>query len=345
MMRPVKLAVVGAGQIGGRHAEYIAAEPQARLAAVVDPSPVARQLAARLGARWFASLAELLSEDRPDGVVIATPNTLHVANGLEAVAAGVPALIEKPIADEIAAGAALASAGEKAGVPLLVGHHRRYNPMIQKAKAIIDSGRLGRVVVVQGTFWLMKPDEYFTPDWRRAKGAGPILLNLIHDIDLFRYLCGEIVSVHAQESNAVRGAEVEDTAVVLLRFASGALGAISIADTVVAPWSWELTTGENPDYPRQEQACYQIGGTHGSLSIPQLEIWSNAGKRGWREPLVRQREPFVCEDPLKAQIRHFCAVVRGETAPLVSAREGLRTLAVIEAIRQAARTGAMAEVA
>ena len=339
-MRPLKLAVLGAGMIGKRHAELIASEPRAKLSAVVDPAPVGRAVAAQLGAPWFASFADLMSVDRPDGIIIATPNPLHVAHGLEAVAAGVPVLVEKPIAVDVASGARLVEAAEKAGAPLLVGHHRRYNPMIAKAKEIIESGRLGRIVTIHAAFWLFKPDDYFAPDWRRQEGAGPILLNLIHDIDLLRYLCCEIVSVQAQQSSAIRGNLVEDTAVVLLRFANGALGTVNGSDCVAGPWSWELTSGENAAYPRQDQSCYTIGGAHASLTIPRLEIWSYRDKRGWWEPLACERASFVAEDPLKLQIRHFCAVIAGEAAPIMPGREGLATLQVIEAIKDAARTGA-----
>ena len=217
--------------------------------------------------------------------------------------------------------------------------------MIRKAREAIDAGRLGRILTLSGQFWLVKPDDYFEVDWRRQEGAGPILINLIHDIDLFRYLCGEIVGVQALSSNAVRGNPAEETAVAILRFANGALGTVSASDTVVSPWSWELTTGENPAYPKQDQSCYQIGGTHGSLTIPALELWSHSDKRGWWEPLKRERIPFVPEDPLQAQVRHFCAVIRGEEAPLVSGREGLATLAVIAAVKQAARSGGPVEIA
>lgn len=343
-MTVTKLAVIGAGLIGRRHAEYVAAEPEAKLSAIVDPSPLGRELAETLGTKWFASFAELLEADRPDGVIIATPNQIHVENGLEAVRAGLPAIVEKPIADSIAGATQLVEAAEQAGVALLVGHHRRYNPMIQKAKEIIDSGRLGRVLTLHGEFWLMKPDDYFDVAWRREKGAGPLLVNLIHDVDLFRYLCGEVVSVQAQASNAGRGNPVEDTAVVLLRFAGGALGTVNISDSVVAPWSWELTASENPAYPQQDQACYKIGGTQASLTVPQLEVWSYPGKRSWWEPLTRETVPHQPGDPLEAQIRHFCAVIRGEAKPLVSGREGLNTLKVIAAVNESAATGAMIEV-
>ena len=338
-MERVRLAVAGAGLIGRRHAERVVEEPAARLAAIVDPSAVGRDLAARLDTTWFESLEKLLAEDRPDGIIVATPNQVHVSNGLLAVAAGVPVLMEKPIADDVASGRRLVEAAEQAGVPLLVGHHRRYNPMIRKAQEIVESGRLGRILAVHGHFWLAKPDDYFDVAWRREKGGGPVLLNLIHDIDLFRCLVGEIVSVQSQESNAVRGHAVEETAVILLRFAGGALGSVTVSDCIAAPWSWELTTGENPAFPQQDEACYQIGGTLASLSVPQLELWSYPAKRGWQEPLARERVPFAAEDPLKAQIRHFCDVIRGEARPIVSGRDGLQTLKVIEAVKQAALSG------
>jgi predicted dehydrogenase len=338
-MASVKLAVMGAGLIGRRHAEHVAGAPGATLSGIVDPSDVGRDLAERLGTRWHRSLADLVAAERPEGVVIATPNQLHVANGLEAVEAGIPAIVEKPIADDLAGAARLVAAAEKAGVPLLTGHHRRYNPMIAKAKEIVDSGRLGRVLAIHGHFWLMKPDDYFDVAWRREAGAGPILLNLIHDVDLFRYLCGEVVSVQASSANSVRGHAAEETAAILLRFASGVLATVTVSDTIVAPWSWELTTGENPAYPQQDQSCYQIGGTHGALTIPQLEIWSNRDRRGWWEPLARERVPFVPEDPLARQIRHFCDVIRNGAAPIASGREGLATLAVIDAVKRAAASG------
>jgi predicted dehydrogenase len=345
MTPPVKLAVLGAGMIGARHIEHVLATPEAQLAAIIDPAPSGRDLAAAKRTPWYPSFAAMLTVEKPDGVICATPNQLHAANSLEAIAAGVPALIEKPIADDAASAQRLVQAAERAGVPILVGHHRRHNPLIRTAKAVIDSGRLGRIIAVHGACWFMKPDEYFAVAWRRQKGAGPVFLNLIHDVDLLRHLCGEIAAVQAIESSRVRGYDVEDTAVILLRFASGALGTITVSDTIVAPWSWELTTGENPAYPHTGESCYQIGGTHGSLSVPKLEIWFNPAKRGWWEPLHSESVSVTREDPLRLQVRHFCRVIRGEEQPLVSGREGLNTLNVIAAIKEAARTGATVALA
>jgi predicted dehydrogenase len=234
----------------------------------------------------------------------------------------------------------LRSAAEAKGVPILTGHHRRHNPLIQKAKAIIDAGGLGTVLVVNVMFWVFKPDDYFDVGWRREKGAGPVFLNLIHDVDNMRYLFGEIAAVQARESNAVRGNAVEETCVILFEFENGILATASVSDSVVAPWSWETTTGENPAYPKTGEACYVIGGTHGSLTVPALDIWTNAGERSWLSPIDKVRIAVDHADPLMLQIRQFCKVIRGEEQPLVSGWEGLNTLKVIDAVKRSAATGA-----
>ncbi len=344
MTQRVKLAVLGAGLIGKRHIQHVLAEPSAQLSAVVDPTPVGETIAKEAGVKWFTSFADMIAADRPDGIIVATPNQAHVQNGLEAVEAGVPALIEKPIADDIISGEKLIAAAEAKGVPLLTGHHRRHNPVMQKAKEIIESGKLGRVLVVNAMFWLFKPDDYFDISWRRERGAGPVFLNLIHDVDNLRYLLGDVAAVQARESNAVRGNAVEETAVILIEFKNGVLGTATVSDSVVAPWSWEMTTGENPAYPRTEQSCYMIGGTHGSLAVPALEVWRNPGKRSWWEPLDQKRIEVDDEDPLVLQIRQFCKVIRGGEPPLVSGREGLETLRVIDAVKRSAATGERIEL-
>jgi predicted dehydrogenase len=338
-MTPLNIAVMGAGLIGKRHAEHVLAHADTTLSAIIDPSESAQTFAENLGTRWYKSFADIEASNRPQGVIIATPNQLHVENALEVIAQGIPALVEKPIADNAAAACDMVNAAIRADVPILVGHHRRHNPMIRKAKELLDSGTLGQVLAVHGVFWVMKPDDYFDVTWRRQEGAGPVLVNLIHDIDLFRYLFGEIATVHALTSNAVRHNAVEETCVVTVRFASGVLGTLNVSDSIVSPWSWEMTTGENPSFPQQDAFCYQIGGTHGSLSIPQLELWKNPGKRDWLEPQERSRIPFEPADPLDNQLQHFCDVIQGVVEPLVSGREGLATLTVIEAIKTSASSG------
>jgi predicted dehydrogenase len=97
----LRIAVIGAGAIGRAHIERILQNPDCRLTAIVDPAPGAAEIAAKAGAPLIASLTDVLTHERPDGVILATPNRLHVEQGLACVAAGVPALIEKPLADTI----------------------------------------------------------------------------------------------------------------------------------------------------------------------------------------------------------------------------------------------------
>ena len=344
MTEAVRIAVAGAGLIGQRHVEAIAFARGATLACIVDPTEAARAYADGLGAIWYSTLTAMFEARAADGVILATPNQMHVENGLECVAAGVPAIVEKPVAIDVSGGEKLVAAGEAAGVPLLVGHHRRHNQLIQKAQEMIGGGALGTIIAAHAMCWFYKPDDYFDIPWRRQAGAGPVFLNLIHDIDLLRCLCGEIETAQALESNAVRDNPVEETAAILLRFANGALGTVNVSDTIVAPWSWELTARENPAYPPTGEACYLIGGRHGSLELPSLKLWRHRDRRSWWEPIDATVLPVGIEEPLIRQVRQFAAVIRGAEAPLAPAREGLETLRVIEAVKRSARTGEIVRI-
>jgi predicted dehydrogenase len=335
---PVRIGVVGAGAFGRKHLEVLRQEPAARIVGIADPTPAAAALAAELGVAHFAGHESMLDEAGLDGVIVATPNALHAPVAQAAIARDVPVLVEKPIAETLDAARDLAEAAERADVPLLVGHHRRYNPVIEKAREIVHGGGIGRLTAVAALWLLQKPDDYFATDWRREKG-GPVLINLIHDIDDLRFICGEIVEVRAMTANAVRGFAVEDTAAVTLRFACGALGTVTVSDAVAAPWSWELASGENPIYPSQPENCYLFAGTAGSLALPRLELWRYAGATGWTAPLSREPIAVAAADPLPRQLRHFCAVIRGAESPRITGADATRTLAAAQAVLDAAATG------
>lgn len=343
-LRPVRLGLAGAGLVGKRHAQIIVDHSESVLAGIADPSSEAAAFAASIGVNCHDDLGAMLEAERPDGVIVATPNQLHVEHGLACVAAHIPTLIEKPIASNTGEASRLVDTAEAAGIPILVGHHRRHNPIIAWAKAQIDDGVLGRIVAVHGVCWLYKPDGYFDVAWRSQPGAGPVFINQIHDMDLMRHLCGEVVRIQAMVSTSERGHTVEDTAVVTLEFASGALGTVTVSDTIVSPHSWELTAAENPAYPVTDASCYTIGGTHGTMELPACRVWRNPQERGWWEPIGAATDAPAPRDPLVEQISHFARVIRGQEAPLVSGREGLRTLALIEAIKTAAETGAPVEI-
>jgi predicted dehydrogenase len=342
------IAVAGAGVIGRRHIELIQASPRTRLRAVVDPQPASKDLAAKLGVPHFSSLKDLFAGPaaaQPDGVILATPNHLHVPGALVCAQHRVPALIEKPVADSLEAGLQLAEALANQPTPMLVGHHRRYSSTLQAARHAIRSGLLGRVVTVTGSAQFYKPDSYFEQGaWRKQPGGGPILINLIHEMDNLRYLCGELESVYAVASHAVRRLAVEDTAVMTLKFTSGALGTFTLSDTVASPRSWEQTSGENTAYARYpSQDCYFIAGTEGSLAVPTLHAWTHgpegAGEPGWNAPFTEQNLTLQAVDPLAAQLDHFCDLIDGKAEPIITVTDALQSLRAVEAVRRSIATG------
>ncbi len=344
----LRIAVAGAGAIGRVHLEQIQASAECELAAIVDPSPAAVELATQLRVPLYTTLEVLLAQDRPDGIILATPNALHVPQALACLAAGVPALVEKPLAHNLKEGERLYAASRASDTPLLVGHHRAHSPILAQARQVIADGLLGDLVAVMGTALFYKPDEYFAAGpWRTQAGGGPILLNLIHEIGNLRSLCGEIVAVQAMASHATRGFEVEDTAAITLRFASGALGSFLLSDTAASPRSWEQTSQENKTYSHYEdEDCYVITGTFGQLSVPTMRLkrFGKAEDRSWWKPFISEQLPQDRDDPLARQLAHFCQVIRRRAQPLVSVLDGLQNLRVVEAIAQACRSHELVKV-
>lgn len=339
-MQKTRIAVAGAGYIGQAHIGVALQSATCELSAIVDPSPAAAAVAARAGVPLYASVDALLATDRPDGLILATPNHLHVSQGLQCVAAGLPILLEKPIATTVAEGEKLVQAVQAHGAKVLIGHHRAHSPIMAKAREVVQSGKLGRLVAVTGSATFYKPDQYYQDGpWRAQIGGGPILLNMIHEVHNLRILCGEIVAVQAFASNAVRGFAVEDTVAINLRFANGVLGTFLLSDTAASARSWEQTSQENKAYPSyDDEDCYVVTGTNGSLSIPTMRVktYPRAQDRSWWKEFEVGVVGMVRDDPIKHQFEHFGAVVRGEAEPLVSAQDGLQNLRITEAIARAA---------
>jgi predicted dehydrogenase len=339
---PARIGVIGAGRIGRRHIQLVRASPECVLAGIADPvgGPTAASLGD--GVPWYEGPEGLLSHAGLDGVIVATPSAMHLEHGMACIQAGIPSLIEKPIATTVDDGLALAAAAEQRGVPLLVGHHRRHSSTMAAARAALQDGMIGDVVAVSGAALFAKPEGYFeAAPWRAQPGGGPILINLVHEIDDLRALCGDVVRVHAISSTAVRRHAVEDTAALVLQFASGALGTFLVSDAAASPWSWEQTSGEDAAYARYEtEDCYLIAGTKGSLAVPTLRVWTSAGEASWHAPMQLTTLETAPADPLERQLAHFCAVIRGEAEPLAPARDAIETLRVTLAVQEAAKSGA-----
>jgi predicted dehydrogenase len=354
-MSTFAIAVAGAGQIGQRHIEMIQASDRCRLSAIVDPSPGAAAYAKSMDVPLFATLDDLFAKAKPDGVVLATPNQLHAEQGLACIAAGVPAIVEKPVAHTLEAGLKLLAATETSGVKMMVGHHRQHGSVMAKAVEVVQSGQLGKIVAIVGTMLTYKAEQegYFDGAfaWRREVGGGPVLINMIHEIGNLRALAGDIAEVHAFASNGTRGFAVEDTVVVNFRFANGTLGTFALSDTAATDRNWEHTSGE--DKTRFGRAhsddadCYLITGTRGSLAVPtmRLQRYLRDEDRSWHKPLDKTRLTLDVIDPLQAQIAHFCDVIGGQAEPRVTIRDGVQNLAVVDAILTSARTGQTVKIA
>lgn len=344
-MEQLRIAVAGAGLIGKCHMALLRENPDTQLCAIIDPAPGAGYIAREENVPYFENLPAFFNSftkhNRPDAIILATPNALHVSGALACLEAGIPILVEKPVADTLADAEKLAAAERHSPVPILVGHHRRHSTIIRQAKHVIDSGELGQIVTFTGSALFYKPDSYFEAGpWRKVAGGGPVLINLIHEIDSLRHLLGEVVQVQAMTSSAVRHFDVEDSAAIALRFASGALATFILSDTAAAPRSWEQTAGENPAYAHYaHEDCYFISGTRGSLAVPTMRCWRYSGAGSWQTPFDTSQSRPALTDPMAQQLAHFCDVLRGHAAPLVTVNDATNSLRVTSAVIDAARSG------
>ncbi|KKY14727.1 putative quinate utilization oxidoreductase [Diplodia seriata] len=299
----------------------------------------------------------LSSPDKPDAAIVCTPNHTHVTVSTELLSNGIHVLCEKPISVDIASGQALVDHAASRNLHLLTGHHRRFNPFVTATKRILSTGSLGSITAVSGLWTLYKPAAYYDAPaaWRRsADSGGPVLINLIHDIDVLHHLLGPIASVAAFEAAKRRGHDAEEGGAILLRFANGVVGTFVLSDAVASPHAFELGTGENPLFPPTGADIYRIFGTEATLSVPDLKRWSYAKgtEKSWQSEMVEDTlalEGLLSDEerskiPFELQVEHLVKVIRGEESPVCSGADGLAAVRVAEAVRKALRTGGVVHV-
>lgn len=350
--------IIGAGLIGPRHAQSVLANPSTTLLALIDPSPAAKTTASTLQTAYFPSLDALLNSSlpKPDAAIVCTPNHTHVPIAKDLLSNNIHILLEKPISTTIDTGKSLLRTlrtPENSHLKLLVGHHRRFNPYVQRTKQLLESGSLGRILAVNGLWTIFKPDSYFsTPgsEWRRSRsgggGGGVIPINLVHDIDIMHFLFGPITRIHAEGTLPQRANpphEVEEGAAITLRFASGVVGTFLVCDATPSPYNFEAGSGENPLVPRVTDGAdfYRIFGTQASLSVPDMTRWSYDGcvEKSWAMPLKKERFEVEETTPFDLQLGHFVDVLTKDVRPSCSGEEGLRALVVCQGVREALESG------
>src|SRR4030042_1332242 len=191
--------------MGTPHARILRKVSEFDLVAASDVDEKQKAVTEELGIKFYRRYEEMIEKESVQGVIIATPNHLHTPIGIACAQKGLHLFVEKPIAQSVSEADRLVEAAKKNKVRILVGHQRRFSSLVEKAREIITGGELGKLVGVTITWALLKPGPYFEGplSWRKEKGGGPVLINLIHEIDNLRYICGEVEELYALPSHQI----------------------------------------------------------------------------------------------------------------------------------------------
>jgi UDP-N-acetyl-2-amino-2-deoxyglucuronate dehydrogenase len=299
----------------------------------------AEALAADEGARAYDSLDRFFDGQPLDMVIVGTPSGLHGAHGGAAARRGIHVLVEKPLEISVARVDALIGEASRSGVTLGVVFQDREKPDVRALKDAVDAGALGTVSMVSARVPWWRPREYYRDSrWRgtRALDGGGVLMNqAIHTVDLLLWLCGPVARVAGRTATRFHHIEVEDTAVALLEFASGALGTL------------EATTCAYPGRPRR----IEISGSQGTAVLEGDRLLlhgvpsgpsSHRGGDQVRPTAVPENvaSPVVSDASAhRAVIADFIEAFRTHARPCCDGPEARRSVELIEAIYAASRDG------
>ena len=193
-----QLLVLGAGLIGARHAQAIKAHTGCNLVGVVEPN---QSLYRDANTTYFSNISQVIAP--VDGVIIATPTNLHCENGIYAARKSWDILIEKPVTASLEQAKELSQVIQESGIASLVGHHRRYHPSVQALKSLVKGKKIGTAVTASMIWAMRKPDAYFEQNWRSTEGS-PVMINIVHDLDLLRFIFGDIAKITGFGSSLIR---------------------------------------------------------------------------------------------------------------------------------------------
>jgi UDP-N-acetyl-2-amino-2-deoxyglucuronate dehydrogenase len=332
--------IVGTGVIAALHAAAIKTLPDARLAAVTDVVPGAAQtFAAARGGAAEPGLDALLARPDVDVVCVCVPSGLHAEIGIRAARAGKHLVVEKPVDVTLAAADRLIEAARAAGVALTVISQHRFDPGLIELKRLIDEGALGRLVLGEAsTKWYRTQAYYDTAAWRGtwAMDGGSLLNQGVHYVDLLRWCMGPVTEVTAVCATQAHQVEVEDTALAVVKFGSGAVGTIL------------STTAAYPGFPQR----LEITGTGGTVIVEDGLITRRAlagqaaASAGQGSAGQDPAGPGAAADPAAievashaAQLADLLAAVEEGREPAVGGQAGRDTLEIVCAVYESARTG------
>jgi UDP-N-acetyl-2-amino-2-deoxyglucuronate dehydrogenase len=248
-MAALRVAVLGCGDISALHFDAISTADGAELVAVCDPDPDRLALAvATHGVPGYADHLDLIAQERPDVVHIATPHSTHAQLAIDALERGVNVVLEKPLAHSREAGERLVAAAAASTARIAICFQNRYNPTSRRAHEILASGELGAVRGGAATVMWWRPAAYYADrPWRgtwAGSGGGLLMNQAIHTLDLLQWLVGDIASVtgSAGTRELVGAIEVEDTADMVLHHANGARSVFyaTLANVANAPITLDI---------------------------------------------------------------------------------------------------------
>jgi UDP-N-acetyl-2-amino-2-deoxyglucuronate dehydrogenase len=334
--RKLRFALVGCGRIARNHFDAIRQHGEhIDLVAVCDSDPALLAAAVRdTAAPGFASLTDLLAASACDCVVLSTPSGLHAQQAIEVAAAGADVITEKPMATRWSDGLAMVRACDDAGVRLFVVKQNRRNRTLQLLKQAVEKGRFGRIYMVTvNVFWSRPQSYYDSADWRGTWefDGGAFMNQASHYVDLLDWMVGPVESVMAYTGTLARNIEVEDTGVAALKWRSGAMGSVNVT---------MLT------YPKNLEGSITILGEKGSarvggVAVNTIEHWQFADT----DPMDQQLDEASYQTTSVYGFGHplyyegVVRALRGEAAPEIDGREGLKSLELLVAMYLSARDG------
>jgi predicted dehydrogenase len=326
---PVRVASIGVGRWSGVLCDAALKGTGLEIVACTARSPEPRAAFARkYGCRAVESVEAVLADRDVEGVLIATPHTVHAEQVIAAARAGKHVFVDKPFTLTAADARRATAACRKAGIVLAVGQQRRRLAAHRTLKRMIDDGAFGTVVQIEGNFSADLGFTFTPAMWRgaRAEAPGGAMTNLgIHHVDTYQYLLGPIVSVMALVKRvALTAVDIDDTSAILFEFASGALGYLGTA------WVYANRTNTITVHGTEAQGWSEGDGARLFIA-----------KRGQAE---RAEVRLAQTDPVVEQLAEFARCVRQGGRPEVGGEEGTAAIAVLDAIVESAQTGRVAAV-
>lgn len=334
----LRFALVGCGRIAKRHAEILAG-PLARdaeLAAVCDIDPEkAERFGRTFGVPWFVDMHDMMQAVEVDVVAVLTESGNHARHVTALARYGKHVVVEKPMALTLTDADEMIVACDAAGIKLFVVKQNRFNLPVVKLREAVEAGRFGRPVLGTVRVRWCRPQHYYDQDaWRGtwALDGGVLTNQASHHVDLLQWMMGDVESVSAMGATRLVDIEAEDTAVVVLKFVSGALGVI------------EATTATRP---ADLEGSLSILGETGSVviggfAVNKLETWQFAEAEPDDEHVTSafsENPPDVYGFGHRAFYEHVVHSIRTNGAQLVDGIEGRKSLELISAIYESIESG------